>query len=187
MTQLHVRPCTSVSLQKAPTCQNSSLWVPQALWEMHRAKLGAPVFGGAEVLGRTGRAHAMPAPGEGSFTPPCTWTVLQNMVPSYAVVVLALSFCWVWAPGLQQCVSPPLSRAVGTKAQRCTKQPGALTPEMLYSWRATAISLSLYFFHAHSSPWLKIRQTCSTVKIKIFLVHIFANAFFPPKPVYKSL
>lgn len=100
MTQKHVRSFSSIWLQKVPACQNSSLWGPQALWEIHRVKMGAPVFGWVEVLGGTGRAYAMLTPGKGSFTPPCTWTVLRNVVPFYALVVLAPSFCWFWAPYL---------------------------------------------------------------------------------------
>lgn len=61
--------------------------------------------------------------------------------------------------------------------QRCHKAAWCVT-----SWNVSQLEhccrFPLYFFfHAHSSPWLKIRQTRSTVKIKMFLVPTFPNAF----------
>lgn len=133
----------SIWLQGAPPCQNSCLCGPQALQEIHRVKAGAPFFGRVEALGGTSRAPAVPAPGNGDFTSPCTLQCCKT-----------LCFSMLWLPwlrvsagsGLLVCssaLSPALRGAAETEAQTCTKQPGALMLETFYSWSTTAFSLSL--------------------------------------------
>lgn len=77
MTQVHVASLSSAGLQKAPVCQNSGLCSPQTSQEVHRLRVGHPVFGWVEVLGRI---PTMPTLGEGDSTFACAWAVLQNAV-----------------------------------------------------------------------------------------------------------
>lgn len=140
VTQLHVRSLSCAGLQKAPVCQNSDLCGPQASQEMHKARVGHPVFGWVEVLGRTGRVPTMPALEKGDSTSACAWAVLQNVVLFYGCpgskFLLGLSSRFVAVP------LPSSYRG----CRDATKQPGGLLLGTFHSWSTAAISLSISSF-----------------------------------------
>lgn len=171
MTQLLVTSFSSAGLQKAPDCQSSGVCGPQVSQEIHGVRVGHPVFGWVEVLGRI---PVMPALGKGDSTSARAWAVLWNLVLFYGCT--GSKFLW----GLSsRSVAVPLPSSY-RGCRDATKEPGVLLLGIFHCWSTAAISLSISsFMLIVVHDWKSDRR--STVKIKMFLVHIFPNSSLSPQ------